>query len=71
MKKIVGFLLVLFISCGVLLTAEEVRKANPANDFKYDLTEDNAGVVIKGYKGEASGCNYSCHHQDFSSCGDW
>ena len=54
MKKIVGFLLVLFISCGSFLTAEEAREANPASDFEYDLNKENTGVVIKGYKGEAS-----------------
>ena len=53
MKKIVAFLLVLFISCGGLLTAEEAKKENPASDFVYDLTEDNIGVVIKRYKGKA------------------
>ena len=52
MKKIVGFLLVLFISCCSLLTAEEVKKPNPARDFKYYLKSDGTGVVITGYRGK-------------------
>ena len=52
MKKIVAFLLVLFISGGGFLTAEETRKANPASDFSYELNTDGTGVVIQGYLGK-------------------
>lgn len=52
MKKIVEFFLLLFISCGCLLTAEEAKKPNPARDFSYELNTDGTGVVIQGYRGK-------------------
>jgi len=48
MKKYFGAVLLVFLSAGILLTAQ---KANPVSDFEYDLNSEGTGVVIKKYKG--------------------
>ena len=53
MKRYFSCLLVLFL---FILTSEGLmaQKANPPSDFKYDLNKEGTGVIIQGYKGEAT-----------------
>lgn len=45
----------LFALAGIAgAVAQEAQKANPATDFKYDLTEDGEGVIIKKYTGTST-----------------
>ena len=50
MKKYFGAILLIFLSAGILLTAQ---KASPESDFEYDLNKEGTGVVIKNYQGSA------------------
>lgn len=45
----------LFALTGIAgAVAQEVQKANPATDFKYDLTKDGEGLYIYDYTGTAT-----------------
>jgi len=48
MKKIVGVVLLVFLSTSIAITAQ---KANPASDFEYDISSDGEGITIKKYLG--------------------
>jgi len=62
MKKIVGVVLLVFLSAGILLSAQE---ANPASDFEYDLNQEGTGVVIKKYEGTSKDVIIPSSIEDF------
>jgi len=50
MKKYFGVVLLVFLSVSIAITAQQ---ANPASDFKYDISSDGKGITIKKYLGSA------------------
>ena len=57
MKKYISVLTMIcvFAVAGISgAAAQEAKTANPASDFKFDLTSDGKGVIIKKYKGEST-----------------
>ena len=52
MKKYFSIVLAFMLMMGSAV-ALNAQKASPASDFEYDLNEDDTGVIIKKYKGEA------------------
>ena len=68
MKRYFSCLLVLFL---LILTSEGLmaQKANPPSDFKYDLNKEGTGVIIQGYKGEATDVIIPSSIEDFPVVG--
>ena len=60
----------LFALAGIAgAVAQEVQKANPATDFKYDLNQASDGVIIQKYKGTATAVVIPAEIEDFPVVG--